>query len=43
MIIYKKLQKMLQIDIEDYIQISGKIKIGKKMEKEKNITIIMVN
>ena len=38
MIIYnKELQKISLIDIEYYKKISGKYKVGEKMEKEKNI------
>ena len=33
----KQLQKMIDVDIEVYKKISGKYKIGEKMEKERNI------
>ena len=33
----KSLQKMFLLNIKDYKKVSGKYKIGKKMEKEKNI------
>ena len=38
MIMYnKQLQNVLLVDIKDCIEIAGKYKIGKKLEKEKNI------
>ena len=40
MIIYnKELQKKLDVNIEEYKKISGKYKIGEKMEKEGNIIL----
>ena len=43
MIIYnKECQKMVLVNLKDYKKLSGKYKIGKKMEKEKNI-ILKVN